>query len=71
MDEFADGGHTGTNLTVRERSARFRALATQILAGYVTQVSPPGADGGVDILVGSGPMTFTSTINSVFSTRRN
>ncbi|MGC1687569.1 MAG: restriction endonuclease [Candidatus Acidiferrales bacterium] len=26
--------------------------------GYVTHVSPPGADGGVDILAGSGPMGF-------------
>ena len=26
--------------------------------GYVTYVSPPGADGGVDILAGSGPLGF-------------
>ncbi len=26
--------------------------------GYLTRVSPPGPDGGVDILVGSGPMRF-------------
>jgi len=26
--------------------------------GYVTKVSPPGADGGVDILAGSGPLGF-------------
>lgn len=29
-------------------------------SGYVTRVSPPGADGGVDILVGAGPMGFDS-----------
>jgi restriction system protein len=28
--------------------------------GYLTQVSPPGPDGGVDILAGSGPMGFGS-----------
>ena len=27
--------------------------------GYLTQVSPPGPDGGVDILAGSGPMGFS------------
>src|SRR5262249_26428771 len=26
--------------------------------GYITRVSPPGPDGGVDILAGSGPMGF-------------
>ncbi len=26
--------------------------------GYLTRVSPPGPDGGVDILAGSGPMVF-------------
>jgi len=26
--------------------------------GYITKVSPPGADGGVDILAGSGPLGF-------------
>ena len=26
--------------------------------GYITKLSPPGADGGVDILAGSGPMGF-------------
>jgi len=28
--------------------------------GYLTQVSPPGPDGGVDILAGAGPMGFGS-----------
>lgn len=28
--------------------------------GYVTYVSPPGADGGADILAGSGPLGFDS-----------
>jgi restriction system protein len=28
--------------------------------GYLTKVSPPGPDGGVDILAGSGPMGFGS-----------
>lgn len=28
--------------------------------GYLTRVSPPGPDGGVDILAGSGPMGFGS-----------
>jgi len=28
--------------------------------GYLTRISPPGADGGVDILAGSGPMGFGS-----------
>jgi restriction system protein len=28
--------------------------------GYLTQVSPPGPDGGVDILAGAGPMGFSS-----------
>lgn len=28
--------------------------------GFLTRVSPPGADGGVDILAGSGPMGFDS-----------
>ncbi|MEM1059320.1 MAG: restriction endonuclease [Verrucomicrobiota bacterium] len=27
--------------------------------GYVTSVSPPGADGGVDIIAGQGPLGFT------------
>ncbi|HYE05721.1 MAG TPA: restriction endonuclease [Planctomycetota bacterium] len=32
--------------------------AVLIADGYVTKLSPPGADGGVDILAGSGPMGF-------------
>lgn len=38
----------------------FAALVEQILKaqGYVTQLSPPGADGGVDILAASGPLGF-------------
>ncbi|WP_339909878.1 restriction endonuclease [Symmachiella dynata] len=28
--------------------------------GYLTRVSPPGPDGGVDILAGTGPMGFSS-----------
>jgi len=27
--------------------------------GYITKLSPPGADGGVDILAGAGPMGFS------------
>lgn len=27
--------------------------------GDVTELSPPGADGGVDILAGSGPLGFS------------
>ena len=34
--------------------------AILIADGYVTKLSPPGADGGVDILAGSGPMGFNS-----------
>lgn len=37
-------------------------LVSEILLaeGYQVQVSPPGADGGVDIIAGSGPMGFDS-----------
>ena len=34
--------------------------AILIADGYITKLSPPGADGGVDILAGSGPMGFAS-----------
>lgn len=38
------------------------ALIDEILQakGFVTKVSPPGPDGGVDILAGSGPLGFES-----------
>ena len=34
--------------------------AVLVAEGYVTKLSPPGADGGVDILAGSGPMGFAT-----------
>jgi restriction system protein len=34
--------------------------AILVADGYITKLSPPGADGGVDILAGSGPMGFSS-----------
>jgi restriction system protein len=39
---------------------RLAALVDAVLRaeGYLTRVSPPGPDGGVDILAGSGPMGF-------------
>ena len=51
---------------IRDRIAqRFKghALSTLVAAlldvqGYRTRLSPPGADGGVDILAGSGPLSF-------------
>lgn len=47
---------------IRRKFAGHR-LATLVEAvlraeGYLTRVSPPGPDGGVDILAGSGPMGF-------------
>ena len=54
------------HLLIRERiSQRFRghALAALVAAvleaqGYKARLSPPGPDGGVDILAGSGPLGF-------------
>lgn len=51
---------------IRERIAqRFKGhkltelvAAVMVAQGYRTTVSPPGADGGVDILAGSGPLGF-------------
>jgi restriction system protein len=39
---------------------RLAALVDAVLKaeGYLTRVSPPGPDGGVDILAGTGPMGF-------------
>ena len=42
------------------KSHEFSNLVADILTaqGYTVQVSPPGADGGVDIIAGRGPMGF-------------
>ncbi|MEX1254485.1 MAG: restriction endonuclease [Dehalococcoidia bacterium] len=50
-------------LTFIGRRFRGHALATLVTAvlqaqGYKTEMSPPGADGGVDITAGRGPMGF-------------
>ena len=44
----------------RFRGHDLARLVTALLnaQGYKTQMSPPGADGGVDILAGQGPMGF-------------
>ena len=44
----------------RYRGHKLAELVDAVLAsqGYVTRVSPPGADGGVDILAGFGPLGF-------------
>lgn len=55
-----------SHLMIRERIAqKFKGhnLATLVAAlleaqGYRARVSPPGADGGVDIMAGSGPLGF-------------
>jgi restriction system protein len=41
---------------------KLAALVDAVLQaeGYITRVSPPGPDGGVDILAGTGPMGFAS-----------
>jgi restriction system protein len=53
-DQIAD--HIGKKFHGHELSR----LVGEILAaeGYQVRVSPPGADGGVDIIAGSGPMGF-------------
>jgi len=47
-------------VTQRFKGHRLADLINAILVaqGYVTEVSPPGADGGVDIIAGRGPMGF-------------
>lgn len=63
--EFADIEERSHDL-IRERIAqKFKGhnLATLVAAlleaqGYRARVSPPGADGGVDIMAGSGPLGF-------------
>jgi len=42
------------------RGHEFARLVSSVLVaeGYQVQVSPPGADGGVDIIAGTGPMGF-------------
>jgi restriction system protein len=44
----------------RFKGHNFARLVEQILKaqGYITQLSPPGADGGIDILAASGPLGF-------------
>jgi len=49
-----------TFISRKFRGHDFARLVTAILdaQGYRTQTSPPGADGGVDIVAGHGPMGF-------------
>jgi len=51
INKFLEAKFAGHNLA-RLINEIFRAQ------GYVTSMSPPGADGGVDVLVGSGPLGF-------------
>jgi len=50
------------SIAQRYKGHKLAELVDAVLraSGYVTQVSAPGADGGVDILAGSGPMGFDS-----------
>lgn len=42
----------------REHDLAYLVAAILMAQGYKTRVSPPGPDGGVDILAGSGPLGF-------------
>ncbi len=50
------------SIAQRYKGHKLAELVDAVLraSGYVTQVSIPGPDGGVDILAGSGPMGFDS-----------
>lgn len=65
--EIADLGQLAHDQIVAHIQARFagHALANLVDAvlradGWVTKISPPGADGGVDILGGRGPWGSTT-----------
>ncbi|MFM2091813.1 MAG: hypothetical protein RLZZ127_2302, partial [Planctomycetota bacterium] len=64
-DQAIDLEEAGRDRIVRRIQAKFcghdlsRLIEGILVAdGYVTKLSPPGADGGVDILAGAGPMGF-------------
>lgn len=69
-DDSPDAEHPDLELAARDQLLGFigehfkgHAMAHLVDAilqaeGYLTRVSPPGPDGGVDILAGSGPMGF-------------
>ncbi len=64
-DEMIDLGETARDEILKFIQEKFKShdLARLVAAvlraqGYKTKVSPPGPDGGVDILAGSGPLGF-------------
>ena len=50
------------HIKINFKGHKLANLVNEILVakGFVTKVSPPGPDGGVDILAGSGPLGFES-----------
>jgi restriction system protein len=58
--ESAAGDQIQQMISRKYKGHRLADLVDAVLKaqGYVTKISPPGADGGVDILAGSGPLGF-------------